>query len=207
MPGLALMENAGYWAAAELWRRLTDPAKSRVVVLAGRGNNGGDGFVIARHLVWWGVGSVRVYLAGKAADVLDDARVNLDYLAAPGIAVEELSRAGDAARAAAEIGRADWLVDALLGTGLTGKVRGPANGLIELARGSGKPVLAVDTPSGLDATSGAVLGAVLPAKVTVTFGVPKQGFSRGEGRATVGELVVADICLPRRITGARLIVE
>ncbi|HOX05037.1 MAG TPA: NAD(P)H-hydrate epimerase [Planctomycetota bacterium] len=207
IPGLALMESAGYWAAAELWRRLAEPARAAVVVLAGRGNNGGDGFVIARHLAWWGVGSVRVLLAGRAAEVIDDARVNLDYLSAPGVAVEELAAPDDVGRAAEAISRADWLVDALLGTGLTGKVRGTAAELIAVARSSGRPVLAVDTPSGLDASDGSTLGTALPATVTVTFGVPKRGFSLGAGPGTVGELVVAEIGLPRRITGARVVAE
>ncbi len=207
VPGLALMENAGYWAARELWRRLADPGSARVAVLAGRGNNGGDGFVIARHLAWWGVGSVKVWLAGRASEVLDDARINLDYLSAPGVAVEELDGQGDCLQVVSEISRYDWLVDALLGTGLTGKVRGPAAELIGIAGGSHRPVLAVDTPSGLDATDGSVHGAVLPAAATVTFGVPKQGFLKAEGPAAVGEVVVAEISLPRKITGARVIVE
>jgi NAD(P)H-hydrate epimerase len=177
-----------------------------VAVLAGRGNNGGDGFVLARHLAWWGLGEVRVYLAGKSAEVFDDARVNLEYLAAPGVAVTELAAPVPPADWS-RVAEADWLVDALLGTGLTGRVRGVAAELINLARGCGRPVLAVDTPSGLDATDGTSHGALLPATVTVTFGVPKQGFFRGEGPAAVGQLVVAEISLPRRITGARVIVE
>jgi NAD(P)H-hydrate epimerase len=204
MPSLGLMENAGFWAAHELWRRLEDPGSARVAVLAGRGNNGGDGFVIARHLAWWGVGGVKVYLAGAGNQLIDDARVNHEYLAAPNVPVIEIVESGGAGEHRSQIAEADWLVDALLGTGLAGKVRGISAKLLELATGISKPVLAVDTPSGLDATDGRVHGIALPANVTVTFGVPKLGFETGEGPRLVGDLVVAEISLPRRITGAEV---
>ena len=86
-------------------------------------------------------------------------------------------------------------------------MRGAAAELIAAAGAAGRPVLAVDTPSGLDATDGSVHGAALPARVTVTFGVPKQGFLRGEGPKVAGEVLVADISLPAKITAARVIVE
>jgi NAD(P)H-hydrate epimerase len=204
LPALALMENAGYWAARELWQRLPDPPRARVAVLAGRGNNGGDGFVLARHLAWWGVGGVQVFLAGETRHVLDDARANLDFLAAPGVPVTEVDE-GTAAGLAGELAGADWLVDAVLGTGLAGKVRGVSAKMIEAAAAVQRPVLALDTPSGLDATDGRLLGPALPATVTVTFGVPKTGFASDEGRRLVGELVVADISLPPRISGAEVL--
>jgi NAD(P)H-hydrate epimerase len=202
VPSLALMENAGFWAAATLWSRLENPAATRVAVLAGKGNNGGDGFVIARHLAWWGIGEVKVYLAGAGNQLIDDARVNYEYLGAPNVPVVEIAEPGDAGRHRTEIAEADWLVDALLGTGLSGKVRGVSAALLETAVGIKKPVLAVDTPSGLDATDGRVHGLALPATATVTFGVPKSGFETGEGPRLVGEVTVAEISLPRRITGA-----
>ncbi len=202
VPSLALMENAGYWAACELWRRLADPASARVAVLAGKGNNGGDGFVIARHLAWWGIGQVKVYLAGAGHQLIDDARVNFEYLGAPNVPYAEIAEERDTLAHKAEISEADWLVDALMGTGLHGKVKGVSAALLETALGIRKPVLAVDTPSGLDATDGRVHGMALPATVTVTFGVPKQGFELGEGPRLVGDVYVADISLPRKITGA-----
>ncbi len=204
MPSLGLMENAGYWAARALWGRLRDPSSARVAVLAGKGNNGGDGCVIARHLSWWGIGEVRVYLAGREKQLLDDARVNCEYLAAPGVTVTEIAETGEAATFAAGITAADWLVDALLGTGLAGPVRGISRELLEAVQGLDKPVMAVDTPSGLDATDGHVHGIALPATVTVTFGVPKLGFTLGEGPELVGDLEVAEISLPARVTGVEL---
>ena len=205
VPSLALMENAGFWAARELWRRLEDPAKARVAVLAGRGNNGGDGFVVARHLAWWGVGSVKVYLAGAGEGLIDDARVNFEYLSAPGVPCVELIETGAAGTWADEIDSADWLVDAVLGTGLSGKVKGISGELLELARGLDRPVLAVDTPSGLDATDGRIHGTCLPAKVTVTFGVSKLGFTLDCGPEMTGEVIVADISLPRKIVNGEIV--
>jgi len=205
VPSLALMENAGFWAARELWRRLSDPKAARVAVLAGKGNNGGDGFVIARHLAWWGVGGVKVYLAGPAGQLVDDARVNYEYVAAPNVPVTEVT--GKELELVSELRRADWLVDALLGTGVAGRVRGASAELLAAAAGLGRPVLAVDTPSGLDATDGHLHGPALPATVTVSFGAPKSGFALGEGPRLVGELVVAEISLPRRVTGAEVVFD
>jgi hydroxyethylthiazole kinase-like uncharacterized protein yjeF len=205
VPSLALMENAGFWAARELMCRLDDSGSTRVAVLAGKGNNGGDGFVIARHLAWWGVGDVKVYLAGASNQLIDDARVNFDYLGAPNVNCTEIAEPREASRHRAEIAEADWLVDALLGTGIAGKVRGVSAALLEVAQGINKPVLAVDTPSGLDATDGRVHGLALRATATVTFGVPKLGFEIGEGPHLVGDLTVADISLPRKITGAEVV--
>jgi NAD(P)H-hydrate epimerase len=202
VPSLALMENAGFWAARELWRRLEDPKAARVAVLAGKGNNGGDGFVIARHLAWWGIGAVKVYLAGRAGQLVDDARVNYEYAAAPNVPVVEVT--GRELELIAELRQADWLVDALLGTGVHGPTRGASGQLLAAAAGLGRPVLAVDTPSGLDASDGHLHGPALPATVTVSFGAPKTGFALGEGPRLVGELVVAEISLPRRITGAEV---
>jgi len=207
VPSLALMENAGYWAASGLWRRLENPRETSVAVLAGKGNNGGDGFVIARHLAWWGIGKVKVYLAGAANQLIEDARVNFDYLGAPNVPHVEITEERDAFAHKAEIAEADWLVDALLGTGLHGKVRGLSAALLEAALGIEKPVLAVDTPSGLDATDGRIHGMALPATATVTFGVPKLGFELEEGPRLIGELRVAEISLPRKVTGATVVFD
>ena len=190
-----------------MWRRLENPGSARVAILAGKGNNGGDGFVIARHLSWWGIGGVHVYLAGHEKQLVDDARVNCEYLAAPGVAVTEIAHQGAVLDHTERIASADWLVDALLGTGLSGPVRGLSRELLEAARAIEKPVLAVDTPSGLDATDGRVHGLALPAMVTVTFGVPKLGFTLDEGPRLVGELLTAEISLPRRVTGAEAVFE
>jgi len=202
IPSLSLMENAGRAVADEAWRMLQgkgEVASARVVVLVGRGNNGGDGFVAARHLAWWGV-SVFVYLLGLRERVMDDARVNMTCL----------EEAGPRVRPIADPTETDWLgetiaagtlvVDAILGTGISGKVQPPVARLIEMINASGVPVLAVDAPSGLDCTTGEVLGTAVRATRTVTFAAPKTGFLKGAGPEHVGELLVADIGIPPEVT-------
>ncbi len=200
IPGLVLMENAGWRAARETFAALDfEPSDKRALVLAGPGNNGGDGFVAARHLAGWGV-AVDVALAGPRERVLDDALANLELLEEDGVSVrvaefeEPVEKLlGDLLPGAAVV------VDALLGTGLSGKVRGPIARAIDIVNESGARVVAVDIPSGLDANTGEVLGSATTAERTVTFGFPKTGFALGEGPSRVGDLVVADISLPRAL--------
>jgi hydroxyethylthiazole kinase-like uncharacterized protein yjeF len=202
MPSLALMENAGFWAARFFWERIADLQNSKIAIIAGRGNNGGDGFVIARHLAWWGADNLTVYLLGGAEGLADDAQTNYEFLDAPGVKVVPLLSSEDIADAATEICSAQVLIDSLLGTGLNGKVRDNCAHLLEVCAGSRGQILAVDTPSGLDASSGQLHGPVLQAEMTVTFGVPKTGFMQAARPQVIGELVVADISLPAKISGA-----
>ena len=193
IPGVALMENAG--------RRVFEQATSMacaadgvVVVLSGKGNNGGDGFVIARHLINNGY-DVRVYLVGKAEHVSGDAGINLAILRRMGVAVHELHDQDDVQALRPILENAVLAVDALLGTGLKGEVKGLYASLISAANGS--RVLSVDVPSGLDADTGQPLGAAVRAEKTVTFQYPKCGFKNPSAREFLGELVVADIGIPR----------
>jgi len=202
MPGLSLMENAGYYAAREAFALLGGADDECVVVFAGRGNNGGDGFVIARLLAWWDVADVRVVLLGEADQVMDDARANLDYLDAAAVPWEEAASEEAATRAVRDAAGAGLVVDAVLGTGLSGAVRGSAAAFIDALNCAGaRAILAVDTPSGLDANTGEPLGAAVHASVTVTFAAAKAGFFSGRGREHTGRLVVADIGLPRSLYG------
>jgi NAD(P)H-hydrate epimerase len=190
--GLQLMENAGR-AVAEAAYEATAPCPQRaIVVVCGRGNNGGDGFVAARRLAELGR-RVRVFLAARRGQVSGDARVNLDRLAEARITVEEVSEAGAVAQAC---GQAGLVVDALLGTGLSGEVSGLPAELIAAVNGSGRPILAVDIPSGLAANSGAPLGVAVKASHTVTMGLPKLGMFMFPGADYVGRLTVADIGFP-----------
>ncbi|MHC4503864.1 MAG: NAD(P)H-hydrate epimerase [Planctomycetota bacterium] len=199
IPGLVLMENAGWRAAREAYAMLGFEAGSKVLVLAGAGNNGGDGFVVARHLAGWGA-EVGVVLAASRDKVFDDARTNLEFAEADGVEVAEAALP-DLIEAVlpAKLGGVALVVDALLGTGLSGKVRGGAARAIELLNEHGARVLAVDTPSGLDANTGEVLGVATRAERTVTFAFPKLGFARGEGPERTGEVIVADISMPRTL--------
>ena len=192
IPGVALMENAGRRVFEEA-NRMVGTSDGTVVVLSGKGNNGGDGFVVARHLINNGY-EVKVYLVGKAEDVSGDAGVNLAVLRRMGIAVHELSGQDDVQTLHPILEDAVLAVDALLGTGLKGEVKGLYASLISAANGS--RVLSVDIPSGLDADTGHPLGAAVRAEKTVTFQYPKCGFKNPSAREFLGELIVADIGIP-----------
>ncbi len=193
VPGLVLMENAGRACADVVSARV--PGDGRVVVLCGTGNNGGDGFVVARHLHCRGV-AVQVVLAGDGAAVRDDARVNLralERLPVPlhVVAEEPLPAAVEALFAAPAV-----VVDALFGTGLRSEPRGVARALIARANASAAWRLAVDIPSGVHGADGHVPGEAFRAHRTVTFALPKVGLLVYPGAAYVGELTVADITIP-----------
>ena len=187
---IALMENAGV-ATAQLSRKMLggDVKGLRVHCLVGRGNNGGDGLVAARHLHNWGA-DVRVILAGERSDLRDVPARQMAIVDKMGIPV---SNPG------AGLGGANLLVDALLGYGSKGSPREPISGTINGANESKVPVLAVDIPSGLDATTGEPGDPTVAAKATVTFGLPKTGLLNPKARSYVGELYLADISMPSEI--------
>jgi hydroxyethylthiazole kinase-like uncharacterized protein yjeF len=195
IPGADLMERAGI-AVAEAAARLSE--QGPIVVVCGRGNNGGDGFVAARHLTQMGR-KARVLLAARRDDVAGDARANLLRLAEVGIEVAEVT---DATLIAAACREASLIVDALFGTGLCGEVRGLAAELIRAMNDSGRPVLSVDIPSGLDSDTGAVLGEAVRAAETVTMGLPKLGLYLYPGQDYAGEIAVADLGFPPDLVAA-----
>jgi NAD(P)H-hydrate epimerase len=187
---LALMENAGV-ATARMAKKMLGGAVQGMGIccLVGRGNNGGDGLVAARHLHDWGA-DVRVVLAGERSELRD----------VPAKQVATADRMGIPIAGPGEgIGGAQLFVDALLGYGSKGDPREPIAGIIRRANASGVPILAVDIPSGLDATTGNPGDPTVVAKATVTFGLPKTGFLSPQARRHVGELYVADISMPSRI--------
>jgi NAD(P)H-hydrate epimerase len=192
VPGVVLMENAGR-GAAEVLRSLG--ARGPVVVCCGKGNNGGDGFVIARHLDNHGV-PVRVMLFARPEALSGDAAVNLEIVRRSGLAVEVRAGADEAALRG-ELSAAEWVVDALFGTGLAGPLRAPFDGVVAAINACGAKVLAVDIPSGLDCDTGEPLGATVRARHTVTFVAAKAGFANPASRGWVGELHVVDIGAPR----------
>ena len=187
---IVLMENAGV-AAARLARRMLggDVQGKNVCCLVGRGNNGGDGLVAARHLSNWGVG-VRVILAGGRSDLRDVPARQLAIVDKMGIPVVGPTEG---------LADAHLVIDALLGYGSRGNPREPAAGLIREGNASKAPILAVDIPSGMDATSGEPGDPTIEARATVTFGLPKTGFLNPSARRYVGELYLADISMPERV--------
>ena len=198
IPSLLLMENAGRACASEAERMLAS-ASGPVLVLCGPGNNGGDGLVIARTLWNRGV-DVHAVFAGPG-DRLEagtrDFATNLHLWRGLGRTIEALETPGDVAHLAPLLARSALVVDALFGTGLARELGEPWRALIRLVNGAGRPVLAVDLPSGLDADTGLVLGEAVRATVTVTFVARKPGFARGRGPELCGRIVVAEIGVPR----------
>ena len=197
LPTLVLMENAGRGAAAWLRARGVAPA-SRGLIVCGPGNNGGDGGVAARHLDAWGYG-VRVVWCARVEQLRGDAAVQWNILAKSGVDQSAWDHAESPDALAGLVAGTDLVIDALLGTGLSRPVEGPLRAAIELLNRSGKPVLALDLPSGLDADTGQPLGAAVRARATATFVAPKRGFQAPGASDYTGEVAVIDIGLPRRL--------
>ena len=198
LPGIVLMENAGRNAAALLHALAPGAA---IAIVCGRGNNGGDGFVMARHLELAGH-SVRLVLACDPDTIAGDAATNRRVAAAAGIPLTVLAEASAAAWADRLAG-VDWVVDALLGTGAAGPARGAtATAITAVNRtrdAGGTRVFAVDLPSGLDCDTGRPLGPCVRADVTATFVARKIGFDAAGAAAFTGTVHVLDIGAPRRL--------
>ncbi len=202
VPGEQLMEHAGtaVAAAARALVAFNGREGRPVLVLAGQGNNGGDGFVAARRLAAWGVPVIAVLVSPSERPRTKDAAKNWSRL--EGLEHVQMIRAAaarDVAVLAQGIDRAAIIVDALLGTGVSGRLREPIRSAVELiqqARAAGTPVLAVDTPTGVDLTSGDPADPVVRADLTVTFHRPKTGLQARIGRALAGRVLVAPIGIP-----------
>lgn len=200
IPSLVLMENAGRAVSCEVLRqlkrpnRLNRPKKPFVTIFCGLGNNAGDGFVIARHLHEAGL-EVHTYIIGKAGHLKSDAAVNYRILRKLGGKVRVVAAVDNVI--CRDMARSDIVVDAILGVGLNRKIREPFQGIIEAINHSKKYVIAVDVPSGLDATTGRIYGICVRAATTVTFTFAKKGFVKNKGPRFVGRVVVADIGIPK----------
>ena len=194
LPGLVLMENAGR-NAAELLQELG--IHGPVAICCGKGNNAGDGFVIARHLENSGF-EVRVLLSTPASAFTGDAATNFAVLQRAGTLLVEAD-ADIATVWRDELARADWIVDALLGTGTQGVVREPFASAIAAINAANRKVLAVDLPSGLDCDTGAVLGGCVRAQHTATFVARKPGFAVAGAPEFTGEIHVLDIGVPQAL--------
>jgi NAD(P)H-hydrate epimerase len=195
LPGRLLMENAGREATRVFLAHFSDAARRGVGVIAGQGNNGGDGYVMARCLAHKGF-PVRVFLLSTADRIQGDAAANLKLLTATGVPVIEVPDEAAFSRCQREMRAMAVLVDAIFGTGLRSEVRGLFRQAIEFINQLNQPVLAVDIPSGLSADSGQPCGACIRASVTVTFAYPKIGQVVFPGADCTGRLEVVDIGIP-----------
>ncbi len=196
VPTLLLMEAAGR-QVAEAAARMTAAGSPRVVIVAGKGNNGGDGLVAARVLSAAGWRATVVLLA-RDADVSGDAAVNLNSARRAGVDISNLDTLATPGLRGVFTG-ADLVIDGLFGTGFRGPVVGLAARAIEAINGSGRPVLAIDIPSGVHGDTGAVDGPAVRATATVTMGLPKTGLVLQPGAERAGEIWVADVGHPQRL--------
>ena len=200
MSGLVLMENAGRGAVDALLA--FDPSllgsSSPVAILCGKGNNAGDGFVIARHLEIRGV-ACRVLLLAPAEQLTGDARANFDILRHTDVPIVDVSSGSLETLLEQYAGGAAWRVDALLGTGATGEPREPFAAAIRWMNAQSARRMAVDIPSGLDCDSGKPAAATVRADLTTTFIAAKPGFFVPQAKPFVGELRIVGIGVPPRL--------
>jgi NAD(P)H-hydrate epimerase len=193
IPAAVLMENAGR-GAAQILQALG--IRGSIVIACGKGNNGGDGLVMARHLANCGFDTLTLLFA-RPEDLSADAVLQWKIVEKLGLPTQIWpDRQLDEEKLASIFARADWIVDALFGTGLAGPVREPFDHVIELINASPARVLALDIPSGLDCDTGEAVGPTIRAEHTVTFVAPKLGFGNPAAAAYTGRVHVVPIGAP-----------
>lgn len=194
IPGIVLMENAGRSMAMILRGTFPDLTQKKVLIFSGKGNNGGDGFVIARHLFNMGV-SVEVCLTGKRSLLKADAKTNADIAYHLGIPIYENKKIQTIRQ---HLNECHIIVDALFGTGLTKAVSGNLAKIIDEINAAGKYVISVDIPSGIDSDSGQLIGTHVKAQLTVALALLKRSHLLYPAADAMGEVRLADICIPRQ---------
>ena len=198
IPSIVLMENAGQRVVEAMESAFDDLGACRVAVLCGRGNNGGDGFVVARLLRGRGADPT-VFVLGARDAVRGDARTNLDILGRIGSRVLEVPDSASWVRHGSDIAGYDLIVDAMFGTGLSRPLAGMLRAVVDEVNAAPAPIVSIDLPSGLSADSHQPLGPAVQAAVTVALGAPKIPLVLPPGDARAGELVVADIGIPAEV--------
>lgn len=196
LPGVVLMENAGRGAAEIIRALIGGPPTPPVAIVCGAGNNGGDGYVIARHLQNAGV-TVELLLAAEAESIAGDAAIHFQVAERMRVPAHSLTSPAGLAAGLERIRAAEWVVDALLGTGSRGDPRPPYDAIIAAINERPRAgVVAIDLPSGLDCDTGAAGRPTVRASDTITFVAPKLGFTRGDGPNLAGRLHVVEIGVP-----------
>jgi ADP-dependent NAD(P)H-hydrate dehydratase / NAD(P)H-hydrate epimerase len=201
LDGRILMENAGRGATRFFCDRIDRIGAKRVAIVAGRGNNGGDGFVIARYLAQKKIRAT-VFLLADAARLSGDALANFNLLAPIKVPVIAIIDEKAFSKYKSTLLHQDVFVDAILGTGLNSDVKGFFKKIIDFINQSAKPVLAVDIPSGLNADTGQICGVCIKAFATATFGFAKIGHMLEPGAELTGKLKVVDIGIPNFVAEA-----
>jgi len=201
IPGIVLMENAAQGAVRMFFEHFNPAPGSQVVIICGKGNNGGDGFAVARRLSQAGLKPVVILLA-RSSQIKGDALANLDIIKRMGgIEVIEAPAASEFAGCRHYIEKCTCLIDAIFGTGLNSDVEGISREAIEAVNSSGRQVMSIDIPSGLNSDNGRIMGAAVRADLTVTFGFPKLGQLIFPGAGLVGRLACVDIGIPDSVAG------
>src|SRR5688572_12235896 len=195
IPSLVLMENAGRQVVAAIEAAYEARLDGRVGVLCGRGNNGGDGFVVARTLIQRGVDAA-VFVIGSVADVRGDARTNLDILGRLGTTVVEIGDEQTWELHFSEISQCTLIVDAIFGTGLKSALGGMMETVVADVNASGIPIVSIDLPTGLSAVTPHLIGDCIDASMTVTLAAPKLPLVLPPGETHAGDVVIADIGIP-----------
>jgi len=198
IPGIVLMENAGRGAAEVISNVFPDLQKKRIAIVAGKGNNGGDGFVIGRHLLNKGI-STKVFLLTESRSLRGDAETNYQIFSRMKGEVVSIPSSKDYQKVKRDLEKFDLLIDGIFGTGLDAEVRGYYREVIDHLNTLKKPIVAIDIPSGLSANTGKPLGTAIRASLTITFGLPKVGHLISPGIDYVGEVKVIDIGIPRSL--------
>ena len=200
VPGALLMENAGAAVARAARELLLVEERGRAAIVCGKGNNGGDGFVAARHLAEAGI-EATVFLLGKAEDTRGDAKKNLGLLRPLGVRITEI-KSSRGVRSAQDAWRGcGVLVDAVLGTGTSGELKGMVRSAVEAMNASGVQVVSADIPSGVDADTGRILGTAVRASRTVALGYLKRGLVLLPGAEYAGEVSLAGLGVPLEEAG------
>ncbi len=198
VPSLVLMENAGRGAAGVALDMVSDKTDKKVICVCGKGNNGGDGFVCARHLINNGI-DTEIFLTGEPSGLKGDAKINFDILRKMKVKIRILKSDKDLELFNERLKDAQLIIDAIFGIGLSGEIKEPYSKAIRTMNQCKKSILAIDVPSGLDASTGNILGVCIKARKTVSFGLPKTGFRENQGPSSTGELIIADISIPKQL--------
>jgi hydroxyethylthiazole kinase-like uncharacterized protein yjeF len=199
IPGIVLMENAAHGAGRVFLEHFSPASGSRVVIMCGKGNNGGDGLAMARHLSHSGL-KVIVVLLANASQVTGDALINLGIIKRMGVVeVIEAPTPAEYNGCQACIEGCDYIIDAIFGTGINSDVEGIYRQAIQAINSSGKQVMAIDIPSGLNSDNGRIMGVAIKADLTATFGFPKLGQMIFPGAGLVGRLACIDIGIPAAV--------
>jgi NAD(P)H-hydrate epimerase len=200
IPSLLLMENAGRGVADIVSKESArfNPEAVSVLVCCGKGNNGGDGLVAARHLKNRGF-KVQVLLFANPASLKEDPALNFNIVTQMKIPGQVILQTSELNILRQHLEGADYVIDALFGVGLNSDLKEPYASAVEVINEAGKKVIAVDIPSGLDADTGQARGNTVSAAITATLGIAKKGLYEREGPLCAGQIYVVDIGLPKEI--------